>query len=64
VWWIVLDEFIMLCIDYHYSLEHHVADGKCKEYVDKTKRLITKEVNCMLNATTTKCGCNSLVVIH
>ncbi len=25
-------------------------DGKCREFVDETKRLITKEVNCMLNA--------------
>jgi hypothetical protein len=30
--------------------KHLVVDGKCREYVDETKRLISKEVNHMLDA--------------
>ncbi len=28
---------------------HPIADGKCRELVEETRRLITKEVDCMLN---------------
>jgi hypothetical protein len=30
--------------------KHHVADGKCKESMDKIRRLITKEVDHTLDA--------------
>jgi len=30
--------------------KHPMVDGKCREFVNKTKRLITEEVNCMLDA--------------
>jgi hypothetical protein len=30
--------------------KHLVVDGKCREYVNEIKRLITKKVNCTLNA--------------
>ncbi len=30
--------------------KHHVANGKCKEFVDKTRRLIVKEVDRTLDA--------------
>jgi hypothetical protein len=29
---------------------HHVADGKCRELVKETRRLIAKEVDCTLDA--------------
>jgi hypothetical protein len=30
-------------------LNHPIADGKCKESLEETRRLITKEVVCMPN---------------
>jgi hypothetical protein len=30
--------------------KHHVVDGKCKESMDETKRLIAKEVDCTFDA--------------
>ncbi len=30
--------------------KHLVADGKCKEFVDNTRRLIAKEVDCTFDA--------------
>jgi hypothetical protein len=35
----------------HFRVHKHlVANGKCRESMDKTKRLIAKEINCMPNA--------------
>jgi hypothetical protein len=35
----------------HLGVHNHlVADGKCWEFVEKIKRLITEEVDCMLDA--------------
>ncbi len=51
---IVQDEFIMLCINLptiirvanHFGVHnHHVVDGKCRESMDETKRLIAEEVD-------------------
>jgi len=34
----------------HFGVHNHlVADGKCKEFLEKTRRLNAKEVNCTLN---------------
>jgi len=34
----------------HFGVHKHpMVDGKCKEFVDKIKRLITEEVDCMPN---------------
>ncbi len=55
----LLDKFTMLCIEYHQSLEwlfiwgvhkHPMVDGKCRESVDETIRLIAKEPDHMLDA--------------
>jgi len=40
-------------ITIHLGVNNHlVVDGKCKESLDETRKLITKEVVCLLNAKT------------
>ncbi len=53
-----MGEYIMLCIDFNYVKKNDsswcsqppVAHGKCQEFVEETRRLITKEVDCMPDA--------------
>jgi hypothetical protein len=54
---VVMEESIMLCINsilsrvtIHLRVHNHpIANGKCREFLEETKRLIAKEVDCTPN---------------
>ncbi len=44
----------------HFGVYNHlIADGKCWESIEDTRRLITKEVDCMLDAKTSSISLNA-----